>query len=106
VSGDCDLCGSYDHVETSCDAFDDVPGPCAACGHDPACGFASVSIGDDERWYCHDDDCDCYSTAGAEAIAMAADPTARWRPLASRTWSAARLDPMPLLDGLKRKDRP
>ena len=22
MSGDCDICGSYDHVETGCDAFD------------------------------------------------------------------------------------
>jgi hypothetical protein len=38
-------------------------GPCARCGADPARGFASISDADGERWYCHDDDADCYTTA-------------------------------------------
>jgi hypothetical protein len=33
MSGDCDLCGSYDHVETGCDAYD-----CRTC--------------EDEGWVC------------------------------------------------------
>lgn len=35
---------------------DENVGPCARCGHDPACGFASV----DGDWLCHDDDHSCY----------------------------------------------
>lgn len=35
-------------------------GPCGGCGHDPACGFASVSKGDVEVWLCHADDHSCY----------------------------------------------
>lgn len=35
-------------------------GPCVACGHDPACGFASVSQGGETFWRCHDDDHSCY----------------------------------------------
>lgn len=38
-------------------------GPCAACGHDPACGFSSVSRGDTEEWYCHTNDHSCYEAA-------------------------------------------
>lgn len=39
---------------------DENVGPCAVCGHDPACGFASVE-GD---WLCHADDHSCYFGAG------------------------------------------
>lgn len=35
---------------------DENVGPCARCGHDPACGFASI----DGDWLCHDDDHSCY----------------------------------------------
>lgn len=36
-------------------------GPCAACGHDPACGYASIAQGDGpERWFCHTEDHSCY----------------------------------------------
>ncbi len=41
---------------------DENVGPCARCGHDPACGFASVN-GD---WLCHDDDHSCYFDASVE----------------------------------------
>ncbi len=35
---------------------------CGACGHDPACGYASVwNAESGETWLCHDDGCDCYS---------------------------------------------
>lgn len=35
---------------------------CGRCGHDPACGHASITQGDGpEVWLCHDDECDCYS---------------------------------------------
>ena len=39
---------------------DENVGPCAICGHDPACGFASVE-GD---WLCHADDHSCYFAVG------------------------------------------
>lgn len=40
-------------------------GPCAACGHDPACGYASTwNERDGERWFCHDDDHSCYAPSG------------------------------------------
>lgn len=35
-------------------------GACAGCGHDPACGFASVHFRDEELWFCHADDHTCY----------------------------------------------
>lgn len=31
-------------------------GPCAACGHDPACGWSQIG----EDWLCHADDHSCY----------------------------------------------
>lgn len=61
MSGDCDLCGSYDHVETKCDAYEEPDiGVCAGCGHDPACGYASVTQGGETFWLCHDDEHSCY----------------------------------------------
>lgn len=37
------------------------PGPCVSCGHDPACGFASIwNAESGERWFCHDDDHSCF----------------------------------------------
>lgn len=33
---------------------------CGLCGHDPACGFASVEVGDDITYLCHEDDHSCY----------------------------------------------
>lgn len=36
---------------------------CVACGHDPACGIASISTSDGTKWYCHTDDHDCYGHA-------------------------------------------
>lgn len=70
MSGDCDLCGSYDHVETGCDAYKEpVVGACASCGHDPACGFASVN-GD---WLCHDDDHSCYFQASIDSLGNGSD---------------------------------
>lgn len=44
--------------------------PCSSCSCDPACGFASITVGDETRWYCHDDACpvdspvSCYEQAG------------------------------------------
>lgn len=38
-----------------------APGPCASCGHDPACGFSSVIEDDVQSWYCHADDHSCYA---------------------------------------------
>ena len=62
LSGDCDICGSYDHVETGCDAYEEpVIGPCAGCTHDPACGYASVTVQGETFWLCHDDDHSCYA---------------------------------------------
>lgn len=40
--------------------LDAVPGPCASCNHAPACGFASISDADGEKWYCHGDGHSCY----------------------------------------------
>ena len=34
-------------------------GPCAACGHDPACGWAQVN----DDWLCHTDDHTCFAPA-------------------------------------------
>lgn len=52
---------------------------CAACGHNPACGTASIIGADDvQRWYCHDDEpCSddpltCYQMQSAMAMQMAA----------------------------------
>ena len=37
---------------------------CGRCGHDPACGYASVYANGVETWYCHDDECaGCYEAA-------------------------------------------
>lgn len=36
---------------------------CAKCGHDPACGEASITIGDTTRHYCHASDHSCYEGA-------------------------------------------
>lgn len=33
---------------------------CVGCGHDPACGWASITIDDIERFYCDADDHSCY----------------------------------------------
>lgn len=44
---------------------DENVGPCAVCGHDPACGFASV----DGDWLCHDDDHSCYFGRGFDLAA-------------------------------------
>lgn len=44
---------------------EDTPGPCGACDHDPACGFASIYQGGVETWYCHDDDHTCYAGSAA-----------------------------------------
>lgn len=86
MSGDCDLCGSYDHVETKCDAYEDpVIGPCP-CGHDPACGYASVTLNGETTWLCHDDDHSCYvqHIRTAEAlrqfyeVSTSANPHDRW----------------------------
>ena len=41
---------------------------CGRCGHDPACGHASMTVNGVETWYCHGDNCDCYSTAGIVPI--------------------------------------
>lgn len=34
---------------------------CVTCGHDPACGHASIYMNGVERWYCHDNDHSCYA---------------------------------------------
>lgn len=38
---------------------------CARCGKTPPEGFASISIGKDQRWYCHGDgdNLTCYEQA-------------------------------------------
>jgi hypothetical protein len=41
-------------------------GPCARCGHDPACGFAQVN----DDWLCHTDDHTCYATGGVVSPSM------------------------------------
>lgn len=61
-----------------------TPGPCAHCGHDPACGFAS--IGDD--WYCHDDDHTCYSVA--ETLRYTGDFLAMLAPRYETGWQIER----------------
>lgn len=33
---------------------------CGLCGHEPACGSASVTQGVQEVWLCHADDHSCY----------------------------------------------
>lgn len=39
-------------------------GPCGLCDRDPAAGYASISRGDVEVWYCHDESEDtCYEKA-------------------------------------------
>lgn len=49
-------------------------GPCGSCGHDPACGFASITVDDVETWLCHSDDGadahSCYANAGQERVAQ------------------------------------
>lgn len=39
---------------------------CYLCGKDPAEGYASISRGGEEKWYCHgdDDDLSCYERRG------------------------------------------
>lgn len=55
---------SVDEAAAMLDGFErSRPGPCALCGADPARGFASITVADVERWYCHDDDADCYADA-------------------------------------------
>jgi len=44
-------------------------GPCAGCHHDPACGYASVTIGDVEYWLCHTDDHSCYVRLPEDVLA-------------------------------------
>lgn len=39
-------------------------GPCAACGKNPAEGYASIYLDGVERWYCHPDEGpSCYERA-------------------------------------------
>lgn len=63
------------------------PGFCASCGHDPACGFASIDDSQGFRWLCHDDDHSCYQIESVMAevdandlrLFQALDRT-QWRP--------------------------
>jgi hypothetical protein len=64
---------------------EDAPGACCACGHEPACGFASVTVGDETRWYCHEDDHSCYGPMPAP-VGQRAVATRDVR-LESRTWA-------------------
>lgn len=50
-------------------------GPCAGCGHDPACGFASVYRDGVERWLCHCDSHSCYAPAGWNVMQSVVSPT-------------------------------
>lgn len=52
MSGECNICGQHGCVE----ATHITPGPCAACGREPALGFAPVG----DLWYGHDEQQDCY----------------------------------------------
>ena len=38
----------------------DRTGKCVLCGHDPSCGFASITHNGTESWLCHEDDHSCY----------------------------------------------
>lgn len=56
----------YDPDESGRDDSDPVQGggPCGACGHDPACGLASVYHDGREVWFCHTDSHSCYAPSG------------------------------------------
>ena len=49
-----------------------MTGSCIVCGHDPACGYASIFHDGKEDWYCHDDDHSCYEGRGNPSESVAA----------------------------------
>lgn len=56
--------------------MDKTSGPCAACGKNPAAGFASLNTREGERWYCHGDSTGsptCYELAQGAVILTSKD---------------------------------
>lgn len=47
------------------DEIDVAHGPCGSCGHDPACGHASITTLGGTTWFCHEHGHSCYETVTA-----------------------------------------